>query len=380
MNIIINEDEQYLKLEDIIGEKINNKILINLLNKTDCIIMDEKCNKKDTYENNDTILVKYNWCIVNVENFKDKIIKDIEKYSNRHNLKDLISYYKKTKCDIKYIKEYYKPIEGYVYVIKNKMYDKNIYKIGQTKNLKGRINAYKTGYIEESEIEHTDICIDKVFGETFVFNKLKNNRIKTNREFFQIEYTKIKEVFNELNNLWNDIKTKEELIDYVIKNKINLEDDNPDKIDNTNEIELRKNIINNTIESIIENRKEDDIERIYNKIIKKLKMNEIEEEIYNKYYIKDIIRTRLQLSNKKKDNIEKWFKDTYEYTGEKTDILKIKDLFSNISTIKNITYNKADLKEYIKNNSFFLKYYKERSDKHRCFLRGWKLKVDNNNN
>ena len=77
------------------------------------------------------------------------------------------------------------------------------------------------------------------------------------------------------------------------------------------------------------------------------------------------------------------FKDVYEYTEIKTDILKIKDIYDkfknsiyyyNISKVEKNKYTKMYFKEYISTNLFFRKYYKDHTESHRSIIQGWKEK------
>ena len=91
--------------------------------------------------------------------------------------------------------------EGKVYVIFNEMYGfygPDVYKIGRTRDMDGRISGYCTPYIEPSEIMHlTDLVDDAPLLETVVFQKLNYCRMKDDREFFCEKIDVIKKIINE---------------------------------------------------------------------------------------------------------------------------------------------------------------------------------------
>lgn len=84
------------------------------------------------------------------------------------------------------------------------------------------------------------------------------------------------------------------------------------------------------------------------------------------------------------DSIIQWFKDNYERTGMKEDILKVGEIFNDFkisehySTLKKDEkrkYNKAYFTDYIKSNVFFAKdYYERYKSNFRNVLAGWKRK------
>ena len=85
-------------------------------------------------------------------------------------------------------------------------------------------------------------------------------------------------------------------------------------------------------------------------------------------------------------NIIQWFKDNYEFTGAKTDICKMKDLYSDFTTGEYYVnmnkqdrrkYNKSFFVDYVEKNIFFRKYYHERFDNIRTCIVGWRQKIDN---
>ena len=82
-------------------------------------------------------------------------------------------------------------------------------------------------------------------------------------------------------------------------------------------------------------------------------------------------------------NIVQWFKDNYKYTGNNTDISKIKDVyeefsqssyFFNLSKMEKRKYNKTFFTNYIQENIFFRKYYVERHNNIRNNIKEWMKK------
>ncbi len=113
-------------------------------------------------------------------------------------------------------------------------------------------------------------------------------------------------------------------------------------------------------------------------------------EQYNIYkksnYVFDVpqsIKDRTQLYLELSCNIVQWFKDNYEITEDRNDTIKIKDLFEdftnssyyvNLSKSERKKYNKSYFTEYIQTNIFFRKYYVEKSQYLRNYIREWRKK------
>jgi phage/plasmid-associated DNA primase len=84
-------------------------------------------------------------------------------------------------------------------------------------------------------------------------------------------------------------------------------------------------------------------------------------------------------------NIVQWFKDTYEYTGDKKHIIKMKDLymmfassgyFANLSKTEKRKYNKTFFSNYVQENMFFKAYYHERYAGSKNCISMWQIKAD----
>jgi hypothetical protein len=125
--------------------------------------------------------------------------------------------------------------QGFIYCLHNptfKYYGDNVYKLGKTNNLKSRLAAYTTGYVEKSEyILYSSILNDKDLGEKLLFKELDEYRINNNREFFKCDINIIKTAFNNIEKYFNQNKQ-------IINNKV------LDCINNIKpDIEKSKNII-----------------------------------------------------------------------------------------------------------------------------------------
>jgi hypothetical protein len=99
---------------------------------------------------------------------------------------------------------------GYLYCISNSIYDiysKKTYKLGNTINIKDRMNCYNGKYFEKIKL-HISIEVPyKFMFETLLFMKLDNQRIKKTKEFFtnynliKGEFENIKKIIEKNNSL-----------------------------------------------------------------------------------------------------------------------------------------------------------------------------------
>ena len=82
----------------------------------------------------------------------------------------------------------YKPFEGYIYCMHNKMYNydgNENYKCGCTNNPKARIDNFVTPYIDKTNYVFISAKLfDKNLAETLLFFYLRDYRVTQNREFF----------------------------------------------------------------------------------------------------------------------------------------------------------------------------------------------------
>lgn len=81
-------------------------------------------------------------------------------------------------------------------------------------------------------------------------------------------------------------------------------------------------------------------------------------------------------------NLVTWFKQNYEFTGNKQDICRSTELYHNLSQSdyfyqltkhEKQKYNKSYLKNYLSTNIFFRKYFVEKTPFARNFICEWKL-------
>ena len=119
------------------------------------------------------------------------------------------------------------PKKGYIYCLYNEMfnfYGKNVYKLGETNNIKKRLNSYTTNYIKKSEIILLSKELpNKKLAEKILFSLLNNHRICKKREFFDCELEKIKEAINKVENIFdnNEYENENKNIIKAIINKDN---------------------------------------------------------------------------------------------------------------------------------------------------------------
>ena len=98
---------------------------------------------------------------------------------------------------------------GYVYVLYNPMFNTygECYKIGQTRDIKSRLNSYRTSYPEKCEIKYiTDELDNYKEIEKKVHRCLSEFRMNGNREFFQCNLNTVIECIKE-----NSLLDKEQL-------------------------------------------------------------------------------------------------------------------------------------------------------------------------
>ena len=100
-------------------------------------------------------------------------------------------------------------------------------------------------------------------------------------------------------------------------------------------------------------------------------------------YIAKTIQDRTQNYLELSYHIVSWFKENYEFTGKKEDIIKMQELYNtfssstyflNMSKTEKKKYSKAYLQHYIENNLFFRKYYVEKTRENYHSLHSWQIK------
>jgi len=138
------------------------------------------------------------------------------------NIKAIINFYNNTQCDINILFNHYKPSKGYLYCLYNEMfqfYGDNVYKLGNTNNLKTRLHGYTTAYIQESTYKLTSSLLpDKELAEMLLFDYLHEFRVNQNREFFNCNFDKVIEAFNYVEQLFNNFNTSQDILQYFIHN------------------------------------------------------------------------------------------------------------------------------------------------------------------
>ena len=78
---------------------------------------------------------------------------------------------------------------GYIYIMTNPLFGNNVYKIGMTKDLKGRIQAFHTCLPTDTEYVYTKEVNNTLLRkfEQEIHLQLQEYRIRPNKEFFNIE-------------------------------------------------------------------------------------------------------------------------------------------------------------------------------------------------
>ena len=314
---IIDEKEQLLQIKDDENKKIINE-------------------KEQILQIKDNILEENKKIIEE----KDKIIKDKDEVIN----------------NIKQLK--YEDAEkvGSIYLLTT---DKaNITKCGRTKSISKRKTALQTAQVEDIEVLYEYKTSDDVLLELIVHKIL--SRYRLNREHFMcnIEYMKLiistaGNVLDILNSSFEYI-TKEEILKEIY-DRLEL-----NKTEDNNTIEENKTIEeNNIIEK--NNNTIEDKDDTYKKIVKKkttkyLKFSDLSEDIMS------------------------WFKENHILTKNNDDVIKIKDLytelrnskiFEDMSKAEKAKYNKTFFVNYIESNNFLKPYYCERTANFRTYLKCW---------
>ena len=115
---------------------------------------------------------------------------------------------------------------SYVYVMSNKSYGNDTFKIGSTSGIPEdrAVTLSSTGLIHPFVVEYKEKFKNAEFIEKKIFHKiLKKQRIKGNREFFKVDFPKIKKIFKIIKE--NELFLKENAQYNKILNKIQKEVD-----------------------------------------------------------------------------------------------------------------------------------------------------------
>ena len=126
------------------------------------------------------------------------------------------------------------PDAGYLYILFNsifKQYGENVYKLGRTNNLNNRLKNYTTSFIDPSSYLYTSrVFHSSVKAERILFFILRKQRIRDKREFFHIQLenaiSTIKKIEGctetQINRIYNRIIKK--ICPYDILDKLEDED------------------------------------------------------------------------------------------------------------------------------------------------------------
>jgi hypothetical protein len=78
--------------------------------------------------------------------------------------------------------------KGYIYVLHNDMFGPNVYKIGCSANPERRLKDYSTAYVNPCSLKYVSKLFDyKYNAEKKIFKLIDKYRIRSNREFFNLE-------------------------------------------------------------------------------------------------------------------------------------------------------------------------------------------------
>jgi mRNA-degrading endonuclease RelE of RelBE toxin-antitoxin system len=125
---------------------------------------------------------------------------------------------------------------GYLYILYNPMfetYGNNVYKLGRTSDLNGRLKHYCTAYVEKSQYLYTSSPFDNcIHAEYTLFHLLRKYRMKNNREFFQCDINEIIGVICVLENM--GLKDLSKTYNNIISKNVGL------MVNNLEDIKLNK--------------------------------------------------------------------------------------------------------------------------------------------
>lgn len=128
---------------------------------------------------------------------------------------------------------------GYLYIISNPLFEKDVYKLGYSYDNKKKLeHRYNTYYVENIIIHNTYLVIDKKLAEKLLFHKLRKYRIKSNREFFRCTLEIMTKTCEEIVNIINDSNKNDINNDILLINKYKKSINN--KIYKDLEIKIKK--------------------------------------------------------------------------------------------------------------------------------------------
>ena len=278
----------------------------------------------------------------------------------------------------------------YIYLLKEREFIKtgeDIFKIGRSSQFNDkRIKQYPKG----SMVLLMIFCGNSKQIEIFLINKFKEifiQRKDIGVEYFEGCLLKMREIIIEniikLDNLTIE-KFKQESINKLNKITENIEVIISEKkrIDELNELKI-KSILEKENKKEEKRKKREEINKL--KEERKKNREERRKEIIEKLTIKkyddldklDII-----------DEISPWFKETYERTNDKEfiKVQKICDDFLKssfcikLSRVVREKYNKKFFLNYFDSNIFFREFYADRCNNIRSVIKGWKVKINDEQN
>jgi hypothetical protein len=114
---------------------------------------------------------------------------------------------------------------GFIYVLSNKIYEKNIYKIGSTYGLpeERAEQLSSTEMLYKYKVDYFIKIKDAEYYEKLVHKFLKDYRVEKNREFFQINLNQIKDCLKQVSKISD--KGAEKITLSKLKKEIILKDD-----------------------------------------------------------------------------------------------------------------------------------------------------------
>ena len=191
---------------------------------------------------------------------------------------------------------------GYIYLLYNPAFDKygECYKIGQTRDIKSRINGYITSYPEKCEVRYcSSYLLNYKLIERAIHVLLKKNRINSKREFFT---GKIKEIIKLIEEVCK--YSKEDLIEVIKNQRLNIE------------------IKYETEEEINKSSEERIKSFIYRTALKEIFSLKAKQKEYEKQFRKEKNEYEIKIENEKKEYYKYLQDKMKEYENEKNEQLK----------------------------------------------------------
>ena len=315
-NIKIDNNEYNLRLET--NEKDIYFILSNLnqsleyiyKNRMDLSTLINKLELNSSKYSNSEIILK----IFDNKIKKNKItINVVDENSYSILIKSLNVFEEEMTTEIKLIKEFMNDNDKFKYIFSIIKLMKNNYKIGEIENINNKLNELNSNINKrnkeiEDELKDKDTIIqklnEKIINQENIIKNINENNVIINKKYEELE-NNIKEKINNMQiNLINDIKNKNDIINKMMNDKIEIMNKKYnelvglDRITNIKNEELDNNLLNK--ENEINNNKKQNL--INNKINEKelninKKENKLNEDI-------NIINNKINEINKKNEERE----------------------------------------------------------------------------